>query len=34
MGPGGIATIICAVALLAIAISLAYMGLRVSKFID
>ena len=34
MGPGGIATIICAVALLVIAISLAYMGLRVSKFID
>jgi Bacterial protein of unknown function (DUF948) len=34
MGPGGIATIICAVALLVIAISLAYMGLRVSKLID
>lgn len=34
MGPGGIATIICAVALLAIAISLAYAVIRVGKFVD
>ena len=34
MGPGGIATIICAVALLAIAIALAYAVIRVGKFVD
>lgn len=34
MGPGGIAAIICAVALLAIAISLAYAVIRVGKFVD
>ena len=34
LGPGGIATIICAVALLVIAISLAYAVFRMSKLID
>jgi uncharacterized protein YoxC len=34
MGPGGIATIIAAVSLLVIAISVAYTVIRISKFID
>jgi uncharacterized protein YoxC len=34
MGPGGIATIIAAVSLLAIAIALAYTVIRVGRFID
>jgi uncharacterized protein YoxC len=34
MGPGGIATIICAVALLVIAIALAYAVIRVGKLVD
>ena len=34
MGPGGIATIICAVALLVIAVSLAYAVIRVGKLVD
>ena len=34
MGPGGIAAIICAVALLAIAIAVAYAVVRVGKLVD